>query len=118
MSPIVTMLNGFYVNIAAHQERLHVGQHEADIERARAVDVANPAGAVDEKDAEVMIERARWIIRILLSLNGLTVGVEDRLELCLRRGRQKAPFGGGLVALRDLGISGHARWCVAYRIKR
>jgi hypothetical protein len=41
MSPIMTMLNGFYVNIAAPSERLHVGQHEADIERARAVDVAN-----------------------------------------------------------------------------
>jgi hypothetical protein len=36
-----------------HQERLHVGQHEADVERARAVNVANPAGAVDEKDAEL-----------------------------------------------------------------
>ena len=96
-----------------HQERLHVGQHEADIERAGAVDVANPAGAVDEEDAEGMIERAGWIVRILLSVNGLTVGVEDRLELCLRRGRKKRHSAAGWLHSASAGISGHALGCVA-----
>src|SRR6266567_1979743 len=58
------------------QQRLHVGQHEAHVERAGTVDVADVAGAVYQEHAQGVIERAGRVVRVLFPVNGLAVSAE------------------------------------------
>ena len=87
------------------QQRLHVGQHEAQVQSAGAVDVANVTLAVDQEHTQRVIQRAGRVVGIPFPVHGLAVSGKDRLQLFLRRGGDEAPVGGRLSAMRQRGGS-------------
>ena len=74
-----------------HHQRSHIGEHQARVERAGAVNVADVAGAIDEEDPQGVIQWAGWVERVFLFVHGLAVGGEDGLEFRLRRRGDEVP---------------------------
>ena len=86
------------------QKCMDVGEDEADVEGAGAVDVPDAAFGVDEVDAQGVIERAFWVGGIGFAIDRLVVVGEDRLECFAARRGDEAPIGRPGTPLRHLGI--------------
>src|SRR5437867_6337228 len=59
------------------QQRLHVGEDEARIERAGAVDIADAAVAIDQEHSQSVVKRALRVGGVGAFIHGLAVRVEN-----------------------------------------
>jgi hypothetical protein len=71
-------------SFSLHQERSHVCQQQTRIERIGAVDVPDVAFRVDQENAQRVIKRTSRVEGVLFLVNGLAIGLEDRLQFGLR----------------------------------
>ena len=88
------------------QQSFHIGEDQAGIERAGTVDVPDAAFAIDEKDAQGVVERTLWIGGVGPFVHGLVVGGEDGFQLRARFRRGEAPFAARFFFADGFGISG------------
>src|SRR5688500_18746490 len=73
------------------QQRLHVSEDEAHIERARAVDVPDRAFTIDKIHPQGVVERTGRISLVSLGVDRLAIGFKDGTELLAGCRRYEAP---------------------------
>lgn len=95
----------------------NVGHHQARIEGAGTVDVANLTLGIYEKNSQSVLQWSGGIVGVLFFVNGLPVRIQDGLQCLTRLRCDEMPLRCICVRVGQAGVSCHALLRVMNRIK-